>query len=107
MGRKRRRDDRRLRRARTCRARLWGVYSAAATSSSSSEARVLYTPLAHLRYTPDLLTPVSFRLMLFAPFVGEVIVGKVLACTPNYISITLGFFEDIYVPPTLLPPNSM
>lgn len=45
--------------------------------------------------------------MLFAPFVGEVIVGKVLSCTPNYIRITLGFFEDIYVPPTLLPANSM
>ncbi|CAK9786386.1 hypothetical protein CC85DRAFT_284923 [Cutaneotrichosporon oleaginosum] len=50
---------------------------------------------------------VSFRLMLFAPFVGEVIVGKVLSCTPSYIRITLGFFEDIYVPPSLLPPNSM
>ncbi|WVW78318.1 hypothetical protein I302_100272 [Kwoniella bestiolae CBS 10118] len=49
---------------------------------------------------------VSFRLMLFAPFVGEVIVGKVLATTKSYIRVSLGFFQDIYVVPSLLPPNS-
>ena len=27
----------------------------------------------------------SFRLMLFAPFNGEVIVGKVMSSTPKYI----------------------
>lgn len=36
-------------------------------------------------YTGRLLTPVEFRLMLFAPFVGEVIVGRVKSCTPQYI----------------------
>ncbi|RSH92275.1 DNA-directed RNA polymerase III subunit rpc25 [Saitozyma podzolica] len=49
---------------------------------------------------------VSFRLMLFAPFVGEVIVGKVLDVTASYIRVSLDFFQDIYIPPTLLPPNS-
>lgn len=63
------------------------------------------------------LTTVSFRLLLFAPFLGEVIVGKVLSTTPNYLrgwwcspsfltAVSLGFFQDIYVLPTLLPPNS-
>ncbi|WVQ69383.1 uncharacterized protein L199_007600 [Kwoniella botswanensis] len=49
---------------------------------------------------------VSFRLMLFAPFVGEVIVGKVLSTTKSYIRVSLGFFQDIYIVPSLLPPNS-
>ncbi|WVR04725.1 hypothetical protein IAU60_001736 [Kwoniella sp. DSM 27419] len=49
---------------------------------------------------------VSFRLMLFAPFVGEVIVGKILSTTKSYIRVSLGFFQDIYIVPSLLPPNS-
>ncbi|KAK4686516.1 DNA-directed RNA polymerase III subunit RPC8, partial [Tremellales sp. Uapishka_1] len=49
---------------------------------------------------------VSFRLMVFAPFVGEVIVGKVLSTSPDYIRVSVGFFRDIYVIPSLLPPNS-
>ncbi|WWC59584.1 uncharacterized protein I303_102141 [Kwoniella dejecticola CBS 10117] len=49
---------------------------------------------------------VSFRLMLFAPFVGEVIVGRVSSTTKSYIRISLGFFQDIYILPSLLPPNS-
>ncbi|WRT64662.1 uncharacterized protein IL334_001596 [Kwoniella shivajii] len=49
---------------------------------------------------------VSFRLMLFAPFVGEVIVGKVLSTEKSYIRVSLGFFQDIYIVPSLLPPNS-
>ncbi|WWC86796.1 uncharacterized protein L201_001675 [Kwoniella dendrophila CBS 6074] len=49
---------------------------------------------------------VSFRLMLFAPFVGEVIVGKVVSTTKSYVRVSLGFFQDIYIVPSLLPPNS-
>ncbi|TXT13056.1 hypothetical protein VHUM_01457 [Vanrija humicola] len=49
---------------------------------------------------------VSFRLVLFAPFVGEVILGKVHSTTPEYIRVSLGFFQDVYIPPTLLPPGS-
>ncbi|KAK8847497.1 hypothetical protein IAR55_005355 [Kwoniella newhampshirensis] len=49
---------------------------------------------------------VSFRLMLFAPFIGEVIVGKVLSTTKSYVRVSLGFFQDIYIIPSLLPPNS-
>ncbi|WVF69674.1 hypothetical protein IAT40_004453 [Kwoniella sp. CBS 6097] len=49
---------------------------------------------------------VSFRLMLFAPFVGEVIVGKVLSTSKSYVRVSLGFFQDIYIVPSLLPPNS-
>ncbi|WVN89358.1 uncharacterized protein L203_104581 [Cryptococcus depauperatus CBS 7841] len=49
---------------------------------------------------------VSFRLMLFAPFVGEVIVGRVLSTTKSYVRVSLGFFQDIFIVPSLLPPNS-
>jgi len=49
---------------------------------------------------------VSFRLMLFAPFIGEVIVGKVLSTSKSYIRVSLEFFKDVYIIPSLLPPNS-
>ncbi|ORY23986.1 RNA polymerase III subunit Rpc25-domain-containing protein [Naematelia encephala] len=48
---------------------------------------------------------VSFRLMLFAPFIGEVMHGRVLASTREYIRISTGFFQDIYITPALFPPN--
>ncbi|RXK40974.1 DNA-directed RNA polymerase III subunit RPC8 [Tremella mesenterica] len=49
---------------------------------------------------------VSFRLMLFSPFISEIIVGKVLSSSKKYIRISLGFFRDIYILPAFLPPNS-
>ncbi|ORX33967.1 RNA polymerase III subunit Rpc25-domain-containing protein [Kockovaella imperatae] len=49
---------------------------------------------------------VSFRLLLFAPFIGEVLVGQVLSTTKSYIRVSMGFFNDIYITPNLLPPNS-
>lgn len=68
---------------------------------------------------------VSFRLMLFAPFISEVITGRIISTSKSYIrgqchnlrlwqdgnikSITVGidFFRDIYITPALLPPNSI
>lgn len=69
---------------------------------------------------------VSFRLMLFAPFVGEVLVGKVMSTCRSYIRgacrlsrttdvardllmervVSLGFFRDVYITPSCLPQNS-
>ena len=39
---------------------------------------------------------VSFRLMLFAPFLGEVIVGKVVSSTKSYIR-GISCFPSVYV----------
>lgn len=56
--------------------------------------------------------------MMFSPFLGEVILGKILSTTPQWIRgklvaaaskltlVSLGFFQDIYIPPSLLPDNS-
>jgi DNA-directed RNA polymerase III subunit RPC8 len=35
---------------------------------------------------PQLTFPaVTFRLVVFAPFTGEVVVGRVMTCTPQYV----------------------
>jgi len=46
---------------------------------------------------------VTFRVVVFRPFVGEVIEGKILSSTPQGIKVTIGFFEDILIAPDMLP----
>ncbi|KAL8100714.1 uncharacterized protein LOC141682982 [Apium graveolens] len=46
---------------------------------------------------------VSFRLVVFRPFVGEVVTAKLLESTTNGLRLSLGFFTDIYVPVHLMP----
>ncbi|UZJ56169.1 hypothetical protein CBS101457_005489 [Exobasidium rhododendri] len=41
---------------------------------------------------------VTFRLVVFRPFKGEVLSGRVKSCDEEGIRITLGFFDDIHVP---------
>ncbi|EOA38813.1 hypothetical protein CARUB_v10011131mg [Capsella rubella] len=49
---------------------------------------------------------VVFRIVVFRPFVGEVIAAKFKESDTNGLRLTLGFFEDIYVPVPLIPtPN--
>ncbi|XP_010542701.1 PREDICTED: DNA-directed RNA polymerase III subunit RPC8 [Tarenaya hassleriana] len=49
---------------------------------------------------------VVFRMVVFRPFVGEIIVAKLKESDADGLRLTLGFFEDIYVPSPLLPaPN--
>ncbi|GAA6059858.1 hypothetical protein JCM10212_007063 [Sporobolomyces blumeae] len=45
----------------------------------------------------------EFRLVMFRPYIGEAIVGKVKSQSPEGIVVSLGFFDDILVPPSLLP----
>ncbi len=45
---------------------------------------------------------VTFRLMVFRPFVGEVLVGRVSQCAEGGLRVSLGFFDDIVVPSYLL-----
>eukprot|EP00522_Entomoneis_paludosa_P013225 CAMPEP_0172455434 /NCGR_PEP_ID=MMETSP1065-20121228/12062_1 /TAXON_ID=265537 /ORGANISM="Amphiprora paludosa, Strain CCMP125" /LENGTH=321 /DNA_ID=CAMNT_0013207895 /DNA_START=389 /DNA_END=1354 /DNA_ORIENTATION=- len=40
----------------------------------------------------------SFRLIVFRPFVEEVCLGKVLRSTEEGLYVSLGFFEDIFIP---------
>lgn len=45
---------------------------------------------------------VEFRLVVFRPFMGEVLTGKIANCTETGIKVTLGFFDDIFIPQHLL-----
>ncbi|XP_022954042.1 DNA-directed RNA polymerase III subunit RPC8 [Cucurbita moschata] len=49
---------------------------------------------------------VVFTLIVFRPYAGEIIIGKVKESDANGLRISLGFFEDIYVPIHLLPSPS-
>lgn len=43
-------------------------------------------------------TKVIFRLLVFRPFVEEVLVGKIRCCTKDAVHVSLGFFDDIILP---------
>lgn len=49
---------------------------------------------------------VVFRLIMFRPFVGEVISAKLKESDTNGLCLTLGFFDDIYIPVDALPKPS-
>ncbi|XP_014219497.1 DNA-directed RNA polymerase III subunit RPC8 [Copidosoma floridanum] len=44
-------------------------------------------------------TKVRFRYVIFRPFMEEIIVGKIRSCNSEGVHVTLGFFEDILIPP--------
>ena len=43
-------------------------------------------------------TKVTFRVLVFRPFVEEIIVGKIKSSNPDGLTINLGFFDDIFLP---------
>ncbi|KAI9819545.1 MAG: DNA-directed RNA polymerase III subunit rpc25 [Pycnora praestabilis] len=45
---------------------------------------------------------VEFRLVVFRPFKGEIILGKISSASEYGIKIRLDFFDDIFIPPHLL-----
>ena len=47
-------------------------------------------------------TKVTFRLLVFRPFPEEVLVGKIKSCTKDGVHLSLGFFDDILIPPEAL-----
>ena len=50
---------------------------------------------------------VSFRLVLFRPFKGEILVGKIKDGSQSQgIRVSLGFFDDITIPPAFLMPGT-
>lgn len=40
----------------------------------------------------------SFRMVVFRPFVEEVLLGKVVKSTPAGVQVSIGFFQDIFIP---------
>ncbi|KAL9261138.1 DNA-directed RNA polymerase III subunit rpc8-like protein [Drosera capensis] len=46
---------------------------------------------------------VVFRMIVFRPYVGEVISAKLKESNLDGIRLSMGFFEDIYIPSGLLP----
>ncbi|XP_071440712.1 DNA-directed RNA polymerase III subunit RPC8 [Hetaerina americana] len=47
-------------------------------------------------------TKVNFRCVVFRPFMEEILVGKIRSCSRDGVLVTLGFFEDILIPPLSL-----
>lgn len=51
-------------------------------------------------------TTLRFRLVVFRPALGETLVGKVLASTPDGIQVSLDFTTAVFIPWTSLPTPS-
>lgn len=49
---------------------------------------------------------VHFRAIIFRPFIGEVVVGKIRACTEQGVHVSVKFFDDILIAPVNLQPDS-
>lgn len=49
---------------------------------------------------------VTCRLVVFKPFVGEILTGWIEKCTADGIKVNIGFFNDIFIPKALLFENS-
>lgn len=47
--------------------------------------------------------PVEFRMIVFRPFKGEVMLGRIRSSTPSGIHLRTDFFDDIFVPYEELP----
>ncbi|XP_013775655.1 DNA-directed RNA polymerase III subunit RPC8-like [Limulus polyphemus] len=47
-------------------------------------------------------TKVLFRYVVFRPFLDEILIGKIRSCTRDGVYVSLGFFDDILIPPDSL-----
>ncbi|XP_059395040.1 DNA-directed RNA polymerase III subunit RPC8 [Carassius carassius] len=47
-------------------------------------------------------TKVHFRYVVFHPFLDEILVGKIKGCSAEGVHVSLGFFDDIIIPPESL-----
>ncbi|KAJ3660308.1 hypothetical protein Zmor_004763 [Zophobas morio] len=47
-------------------------------------------------------TRVSFRYIVFRPFIEEILIGKIRSCSQEGVHVSLGFFDDILIPPSAL-----
>ncbi len=51
-------------------------------------------------------TRVTFRYVIFRPFIDEILIGKVKSCNKDGVFVTLSFFEDIFIPVSNLQNSS-
>uniref|UniRef100_A0A7S2DBW3 S1 motif domain-containing protein n=1 Tax=Octactis speculum TaxID=3111310 RepID=A0A7S2DBW3_9STRA len=49
---------------------------------------------------------VVFRMIVFRPFVGEILVGTIASSNEDGIMVSLGFFENVFIPSYNLPTPS-
>ena len=49
---------------------------------------------------------VNFRMVIFRPFAGEVMLGRILSSSIDGLRVTTEFFDDIFIPSSLLQTNS-
>lgn len=47
-------------------------------------------------------TKVVFHYIVFRPFMEEILTGKIRSCSQEGVHVTLGFFDDILIPPSAL-----
>lgn len=47
-------------------------------------------------------TRVKFRYIVFRPFMEEILLGKIRSCSQEGVHVSLGFFDDILIPPSAL-----
>ncbi|XP_055320137.1 DNA-directed RNA polymerase III subunit RPC8 [Sitodiplosis mosellana] len=47
-------------------------------------------------------TEILFRYIVFRPRIGDIITGKIRSCSREGVHVTLGFFDDVLIPPTAL-----
>ncbi|XP_076006301.1 DNA-directed RNA polymerase III subunit RPC8 [Genypterus blacodes] len=47
-------------------------------------------------------TIVQFRYVVFRPFLDEILLGKIKYCSQEGVYVTMGFFDDILIPPESL-----
>ncbi|KAH7105966.1 RNA polymerase III subunit Rpc25-domain-containing protein, partial [Auriculariales sp. MPI-PUGE-AT-0066] len=65
---------------------------------------IIYAGEGKVRYGDGCLWhKVTLRLVVFRPFKSEVILARVHGSTSTHIRLTLGFFDDIYIPRQYLP----
>ena len=41
---------------------------------------------------------VTFRVLVFRPFIEEVLTGRIKSSTKEGVTLNLGFFDDIFLP---------
>nr|KAF6374987.1 RNA polymerase III subunit H [Pipistrellus kuhlii] len=47
-------------------------------------------------------TKVHFRYVVFHPFLDEILIGTIKGCSPEGVHVSLGFFDDVLIPPESL-----
>lgn len=50
---------------------------------------------------------VRFRMVVFRPFVGEILTGKIVSCNKDGLKVSMGFFDDVFIPSSCLQKPSV